>query len=70
MGEDLLGSPDSSSAADLNACVQAVCDMRFAPIDRIAAGNVLLAAGVPLLAVVLSQIPLVDLLRWIGRAIL
>jgi hypothetical protein len=69
-GETLLGSPDPSSAADLNSCLQSVQQLRLLPVDRIAVIQLVVAAGVPLLAVVLKQIPLGDLVDWIvGRFI-
>lgn len=64
-GEDLVGSTDASSAADLNASVQAVRELRVFPIDGPALVQLVLAAGVPLLAVVATQMPLLDLAKWI-----
>lgn len=69
-GEDLLGSIDPSSVSDLNASVQTALEMRLVPIDRAAVLQLVLAAGVPLLAVVAKQIPLGDLVRWIVGSIL
>jgi hypothetical protein len=69
-GEDLMGSSDPSSASDLNASVQAVRELRLVPVDRAAVVQLLVAAGVPLLAVVSRQIPLVDLAKWIVGTIL
>ncbi len=69
-GEDLMGSSDASSASDLNASVQMVRELRFVPIDAAAVIQLLVAAGVPLLAVVSTQIPLIDLARWIVSTLL
>ena len=69
-GEDLLGSVDASSASDLNASVQAVRELRVVPIDRAAVLQLVVAASVPLLAVVAHQIPLRQLATWIVGAIL
>jgi hypothetical protein len=69
-GEDLMGSPDSSSASDLNAIVQVVRELRVVPIDGAAVVQLVVAAGVPLLAVVATQMPLVDLAKWIVGTIL
>ena len=69
-GADLMGSADPSSASDLNASVQAVREMRVFPIDGAAVVQLVAAAGVPLLAVVATQIPLVDLAKWIVGTIL
>ena len=62
-GEEILGSADPSSASDLNASVQAVLDMRTIPVDRSAVVQLVVAAGVPLLAVVVTLVPLPDLIR-------
>ena len=69
-GKDLLGSPDPSSGNDLNETVKVVQEMRFVPIDMATVLQVVIAAGVPLLAVVATQIPLADLVKWIVGTIL
>jgi hypothetical protein len=69
-GEALMGSSDPSSTSDLNASVQAVREMRVLPVDGPALVQHLVAAGVPLLAVVAGQIPLGDLVKLIVGAIL
>jgi hypothetical protein len=69
-GEDLMGSSDPSSVSDLNASVQAVRELRVVPVDRTAVVQLVVAAGVPLLAVVAKQIPLVDIAKWIVGTIL
>jgi hypothetical protein len=69
-GEELMGSSDPSSASDLNASVQAVQEMRFAPIDRTAVLQLVTAAGVPMLAVVAKQISLAEFVKWIIGSIL
>ena len=69
-GEELMGSPDPSSASDLNATVQAVQELRMFPVDRAAMMQLLIAAGIPMLAVVATQIPLVELMQWIFGKIL
>lgn len=69
-GEELIGTTDPSSAADLNAALEAVQDMRFVPIDRAAVMQLVLAAGIPMLAVVATLIPLADLLKLIAGTIL
>lgn len=68
-GEDLLGSADPSSAADLNAIVELVQQLRFIPVDFPAVLQLVLAAGFPLLAVVMTQIPFADLINWIVGSI-
>jgi len=63
-----MGSPDPSSASDINATVSAVLDLRFFPWTGVAVLQLVIAAGVPLLAVVATQIPVGDIFQWIlGR---
>lgn len=69
-GEELLGSPDPSSVSDLNASVQMVHDMRTIPVDRAAIIQLVAAAGIPMLAVVVTKLPLSDLLKWIFTTII
>jgi len=69
-GEELMGSPDPSSASDLNATVELVQQLRFIPVDFLAVVQLVLAAGVPLLAVVATQMPIGDLFKWIVGAVL
>jgi hypothetical protein len=69
-GEDLTGSPDFSSVADLNDSVQAVLEMRVVPVDVAALLQIVVTAGLPLLAVIATQVPLPDVVRWIVGAIL
>jgi hypothetical protein len=69
-GEELMGSPDPSSASDINTTVSAVQDLRFFPVDGVAVLQLVIAAGVPLLAVVATQIPVGDMVQWIVGKIL
>jgi hypothetical protein len=69
-GEGLMGSPDASSVADLNDSIQPVLQMRVIPVDSTALAQVVVAAGLPLLAAVATQVPLADLVRWIVGTIL
>ena len=69
-GEEIMGSPDPSSASDLNASVQATQDMRFVPIDRAAIVQLVVAAGVPMLGVVATLVPLDVLVKWLIGTIL
>jgi hypothetical protein len=64
-----MGSPDPSSASDLNAAVEVVRQLRFVPVDLPALLQILIAAGVPLLAVVATQVPLGDLVKWLLGAV-
>lgn len=60
-GEELLGCADPSSASDLNAIVNTAQEMRVYPIDHFAIVQLAAAAGLPLLAVALTRIPLREL---------
>ena len=68
-GEQLLGDPDISSVADLNASVETIETMRIVPVDRTAIQSLLTSAGVPMLAVMATQVPLLELLKWIAGAV-
>ena len=68
--EDLLTAPDASSAADLNAIVEPAQAMRFAPIDATAIVQLLVSASVPMLVVVLNEVPLARLAKWTLGALL
>ena len=65
-----MGSSDPSSASDLNATVQAVQELRTFPVDRAAVMQLIIAAGIPMLAVVATQIPVGDMVQWIVGKIL
>lgn len=67
---DLLASNDASTAADLNAIVASIWDMRVIPVDRSTVLSVALAAGVPMLAVLATQMPLEELARSLVSAVL
>ena len=67
---DLLASNDASTAADLNAIVASIWDMRVIPVDRSTVLSVALAAGIPMLAVLAKQMPLEELARSLVSAVL
>lgn len=69
-GRELLGSSDPSSSSDLNSIVLLAHEMQVFPIDRFAIVQLLGAAGIPLMAVVLTRVPLVELARRIGLGFL
>jgi hypothetical protein len=64
-GEELIGSGDPSAAADLNAIMAGLSQLRLIPLDLPSLVQVLIAAGAPLVAVVITQIPLGSLLKWL-----
>jgi hypothetical protein len=63
-GEELMGSSDLSAVTGLAASIKAVESIRIVPVDRAAFLQLLGAAGIPMLAVVATQIPLADILKW------
>jgi len=68
--EELLGSPDPSSVADVNASVQTALDMHIVPLDRTAVLQILVAAAAPFLLFLVSQVPATEIVKWIIGAIL
>jgi hypothetical protein len=68
--ESFSDSAALPSTAELNASVQAVREMGYSPINRTAVMHVIIAAGLPMLAVVVTLVPLDDLVRWLLRKIL
>jgi len=69
-GEDLMGSSDLTAAANLNASVQAARNMHLVPVDYPAIAQLVIAAGIPLLPVILKEVPLVDIVKWLFGKIL
>lgn len=69
-GEELIGTTDPSSTSDLNASLETAFGMRVVPVDRIAVLQLVVSAGIPMLAVVARQVSLADLLKWIVGGIL
>ncbi|HVH25488.1 MAG TPA: hypothetical protein VM818_01970 [Vicinamibacterales bacterium] len=60
---ELLGNPDVSSLADLSAAFENVDDMIAYPFRRSAVLALLAALALPMLPVVITQIPFKDLIR-------
>jgi hypothetical protein len=69
-GGDLLTSADASAAADTNAIVGAIWGLRVVPIELATVISVALAAGVPMLAVLATQMPLDELAKTLMGALL
>lgn len=69
-GEELIGSTDASSLVDLSASVAMVNEIRVVPIDRFAFIQLVGAAGLPLLAVVLTRVPLDEIAKRIFLGLL
>lgn len=68
-GADLVGSPEPSSTADLNASIDAIRDMRMLPVDRQSVMRLVVPAAVPLVAVVAHLMPLLDFVKLIFGAV-
>ncbi len=62
-GADLFVCSDASSLSDLTSSVALIQEIRVVPIDRFALIQLIAAAGLPLMAVVLSQIPMSELAK-------
>ena len=60
--DTILGNPDASSLADLGASFAVVRQMRIVPIDRPTLITLAVAAGLPLVPVVLFVTPANELI--------
>jgi hypothetical protein len=69
-GVDALGSPDVSSLADLGAGYMAVEGLLPIPADKATLLVVLVSASLPWLGVVLTQVPVLDVLKALAGALL
>jgi hypothetical protein len=69
-GEQLLGSSDASAAADANTVVGSIWSLRTVPIELPTVISVALAAGIPMLAVLATQMPVEELVRTLLGALL
>ena len=62
-GSELLGSPDVSSLADLDTAFQNVTALRTFPVDRRNVAVVAVAAALPMVPLVMLEIPVAEILR-------
>jgi hypothetical protein len=69
-GKDLMGSSDLSPISGLYATLQTVRGLQVIPVDRAAIVQLVIAAGLPMLAVVAKQVSLLVMLQWIVNKIL
>lgn len=60
-GEPLLGTPDMQSLADLSNSVNVVRNMRLAPVSRKLCTQILIAALLPMLPLLLFKYPIAEL---------
>lgn len=65
-----MATGDASTAADLNAVVASIWAMRVIPVERGTVLSVAMAAGIPMLAVLATQMPLDELARSLVAALL
>jgi hypothetical protein len=68
-GGDLLGSADVSSAADLAPIASSPYSLRMFPITLSVLIQLALSAGLPMLAVIVTQMPLSEFLKRVVAAI-
>jgi len=64
------GSGDVSALADLNASTEVLREIRLVPVDKPAVMQMLAAIGLPLLGVIATQVPLVELVRWLAGTLI
>jgi hypothetical protein len=69
-GEELAGTPDLGMAGNLNSAIQSIRAMQFVPVDRATVVQLVVAAGLPMLAVAAQLMPLAELAKWLLRKIL
>jgi hypothetical protein len=67
--EELLAAPEMEALIDLAQSLDRLRRIRLIPIDRFTLIQVTMAAAVPMLPVILTQVPLSSLLRMIFRAL-
>jgi hypothetical protein len=69
-GEENAGTQALPSVGELNTSVNAVREMGYSPINRTAVIQIIVAAGIPMLAVIITLVPLGEMLQWALRKIL
>jgi len=62
-------APDFSLASSLNSILQSVRQQGMVPVNAGTLKQVVLAAGIPMIPVVLTLIPFIELLKWMFRKI-
>lgn len=63
-------APDFSLASNLNSFLQSVQQQGMVPISAGSVRQVVLAAGIPMIPVVLTLIPFLELIQWLFRKII
>lgn len=67
--EELLAAPEMEALSCLAQSLDRLRRIRLMPIDRFTLIQVIAAAAVPMLPVILTQVPLSELLRMIFRSL-
>lgn len=62
--ESPADSPALPSTGELNTTIQSIREMGYTPVNRMAVTQIVIAAGLPLLPVVLTLVPLGNLIKW------
>ncbi len=62
--ESPADSPALPSTGELNTTIQSIREMGYTPVNRMAVTQIVIAAGLPLLPVVLTLVPLDNLIKW------
>jgi hypothetical protein len=62
--ESPADSPALPSTGELNTTIQSIREMGYTPVNRMAVTHIVIAAGLPLLPVVLTLVPLGNLIKW------
>ena len=61
---DQVDSSALPSSSELNTTIQGIREMGYTPVNRAAVTQIVIAAGLPLLPVVLTLVPLNDVIKW------
>lgn len=69
-GEEQIDGDEISSVSDLNAAIEVVQSLRYIPVDFPAILQSVVAVGIPLLAVVATQVPIGELAKWLVGSVL
>jgi|GEM_PF-2915058 hypothetical protein len=62
-------APDFSLASNLNSIIQSVRQQDMVPVNAGAVKQVILAAGIPMIPVILTLIPFLELVKWMFKKI-
>jgi hypothetical protein len=63
-------APDISIASSLGSIIQSVRQQQLVPVESGSVKQVILAAGIPMIPVVLTLIPFLELVQWMFKKII